>query len=171
MRHATRFSIYGVATAIDDHSQHDKAVEDEERLSAERRKLTLAPTNSGPTQPCELNQSYRLKPRIIIPPSTAEFEIDDMQAPNKPRNLPTPKDDEQYYTSGCPRTPSTPKDPILVAEYQEWPFHDLLDYTRIENVATYHPRFEFPCILESSNLPIPLRSLSISSNKKTLAPM
>lgn len=128
---------------IDDHSQHDKGVKDEEPRPAKRLKLTLRATNSCLTQPCELNQSYRLKSRIIIiPPSTAQFEIDDMPARTEPQNLPTPEVDELFYTSGRPRTPSTPKDPVLVAEHQEWPFQDFLRCTGIENVAIYNLQFE-----------------------------
>lgn len=75
---ATRHDWYP-ATAIDNYTQYNKGVKDREPRPAQQRKLTLAATNSCLKQPCKLNQSYCLESRIIIiSPSTAQFQIDDI---------------------------------------------------------------------------------------------
>jgi hypothetical protein len=60
----------------------------------------------------------------------------------------------EHHISQTSRSPSATRDPIPVAEYQEWPFQGFLKRTRIGTETTYNLVFKLPCVSKLLQLPI-----------------
>ena len=113
------------------------------------------------TAPLYLSQS-----RSLVSHSTTSLEIDDAQPQADCGYRSTLVDDEQHYTQRSSRSPSTPTESVLIAEYQEWPFQGFLKRTRIGDKVTYNLEFKLPSTSEHLHLPIHPEALDICPSKE-----
>jgi hypothetical protein len=72
----------------------------------------------------------------------------------------------EHDISQTSRSPSTIRESVPIAKYQEWPFQGFLKRTIIRNETTYNLEFKLPCMSECLSLPMIVESLDIGSNQE-----
>jgi hypothetical protein len=89
------------------------------------------------TAPLHLRQSHPL-----VSPSTTSLRVDDAQPQADHGCSPTLIHNEYHHTSRASRSPSATTEPVLVAEYEEWPFQSFLKRAKIGDDIMYNLEFK-----------------------------
>jgi hypothetical protein len=155
-----------VQHSVDNGDSCDTA--DEGPQGTKRRKLQSAPVVAAPSRPQQ--------PEARTSLSTTDFEASLVMAQASHRHLLADIHNEE--DNALQTSQSSPMEPVLLAEYNEWPFQGFLKRTTIGHKKTYNLEFTLPPIsetvgqladFEASNICCSRETISNSSNSHEAA--